>query len=134
MSDFAWIEELERLEKLASKAPWSSSPVDEHKDVVLYAGDGDWVANVGNWARLNDATPGVQLETIETEHQANADLIAAARNALPKLIALARAALNIENYLENAGSFDDNPLAESHIRTFIEQAREVSVLNGEREG
>jgi hypothetical protein len=40
-----------------------------------------------------------------------------------ELVPLRRIVSNIENYLENAGPFEDNPLAESHIRTFIEQER-----------
>lgn len=94
---------LEALEKRATPAPWAKTPENEKNDVCLWAPDGRWLANVGNWARcvvhpsgadmvqLVEKSPNVEL--VETEHDANAELLVALRNAYPELSAALRAAL-----------------------------------------
>lgn len=140
VSETEWIEELEKLEKAGTIAPWKghwreAKPGQAERLRAIYVpipgSDVGSLAHVlsPSWTERDgevwDAWNGIK--------RGDADLLIAARNALPRLLALARAAMNIENYLENAGSFDDNPLAESHIRTLVEQAKEeggFSALGG----
>lgn len=94
------LRDLEGMEAAASRAPWKASPPEEKADAVLYAHDGSWLANVGNWARCDQKYGDVQIEMVETEHAANAALIAAARNALPVLLKLARLAIDSRDIWE----------------------------------
>jgi hypothetical protein len=72
------LEELEKLEREATIQPWASvgvQPLNERKPIGYAVCHGyDWIAQG------------------HCEREADADLIAAARNALPRLIATARAA------------------------------------------
>lgn len=79
--------EADALASKATPGPWSASPPSEKADAVLYVQNGGWLANVGNWARCSAATDSVELETIETEHQANAEFMASARTSVPRLAA-----------------------------------------------
>jgi hypothetical protein len=90
------LDELERLEREASAAPWSAGRM----DAVSYSGNGEGpFKNVYNddpreGFHLGELVPYVVArgEGDEDECRSNAALIAAARNALPRLLATVRAA------------------------------------------
>lgn len=89
------IDRLRELEAAATPGPWQW---DGDNDVMVTAPDERWVANVGNWGRQN-AAQGVGdmensslLSNIYEMDQRDAALIAEARNALPALLDIAKAA------------------------------------------
>lgn len=82
------IEELRRLEKAATPGPWE----------YRYDGDRHYLG-VGPYCIVEEvfgtgigSDPGYAAEREATERETNARLISAARNALPKLLAVASAA------------------------------------------
>ena len=93
------LNELEALANAATPGPWKPSD-DEDGDQVLWGPDGDWLANIGNWARQNlgieppeyshtEATA-IARQYVEMIDKADADFMSAARTALPELIARVR--------------------------------------------
>lgn len=89
------LDDLRALDAAATPGPWE---VDETwpDDVVIYtAEDKRWVVNVGNWSRQSapDTHP-ADSDYLRNAFEADANdaaLIAAARNALPALLAIAEA-------------------------------------------
>lgn len=128
--------ELAKLEKAATPGPWSCTPEAEKSDVCIWAPDGSWLANVGNWARLHvisgyddDHANPRHVEIVETEHHSSAALIAAARNALPRLLqerAALRAALARFVDPEHVLTFEGN--MEAHAFFSVDQVNDARAL------
>lgn len=78
------LDELERLEKLATPGPWSTAPDDDNRS----RSQGVWAGPGGPWDE-----PIIKTDSgVYPPDQVDADLIVAARNALPALIRDLRAA------------------------------------------
>lgn len=87
---------VDRLRALLAKAtpgPWTVSD-DEPGDVVLYGPDENWMANIGNWARQHEEidAKAAARQACEFRDAADAQLMAAMRDALPALLDVAEAA------------------------------------------
>lgn len=100
---------LRALEAKATAAPWGKTPFEEKNDVCIWTPDGQWLANVGNWANCQlivegedgpDVIPHPELERIETGHDANAEFMVAIRNAAPALLDAAEENAKIKDRLK----------------------------------
>lgn len=71
-----WLSELERVEKAATKGPWTRNRTYQHTDPICRFGGGLWAIY-----------PPLDSEVSDSKDSA---LIAQSRNALPKLLAIVR--------------------------------------------
>lgn len=80
------LEDLEKLEREASPAPWSPN-----SSIVIWEDELLGMSGTGPSVCLVDEDDIFDEEVTEAQAQRDAELIAAMRNALPKLLAVVRA-------------------------------------------
>lgn len=86
-SETAWLDEIERLEKSATKGPWSTM-------TETRFGGRSTVEEIEVWSDGNDVLIGTEVRRAHKDGgRENMALIVAMRNALPRLVALARLGL-----------------------------------------
>ena len=78
------LDELERLEKAATPGPWFAGTEDPDDVVIWHGPNRDWFTNIA------DPKKGCVAFDFAGDEKANAELIAALRNAAPALIARVR--------------------------------------------
>lgn len=103
------IERLEELEKAATKSPWGERPTDlDDAGTIIDGAESVYAPHIFRLAKVGSR--------LDPRRDANAAFIVATRNALPALLAVAKAAVRLEVALKP--QIDDN----GRTRYFLKEA------------